>query len=166
MVEDGEWSGRIRTGKVTSTEQTTTATCCITENTITKLTWFLIKSALSSVVATESWFQPWLKGGAREREKSLANSANFSLGSCTLVARAPRQFHLTIRLLPSASTELSCGRAGPAGWGCISARWLQRYLPRDLGLLESFTQVLNLRYVGHFAKADDTTFHALDYARA
>lgn len=54
MVEDGAWSGRIRTDTVISTEQTTTATCCIMENAITKFTWFLIKSALSSVVATES----------------------------------------------------------------------------------------------------------------
>lgn len=45
-------------------------------------------------------------------------------------------------------------------------RWLQRYLARDLGLLESFTQVLNLKYVGHFTEADDTTFHTPDYAQA
>lgn len=131
MVEDGAWSGRIRTGKVTSTEQTTTATCCITENTITKLTWFLIKSALSSVVATESWFQPWLKGGAREREreKSLANSANFSLGSCTLVARAPQA-------VSSHHQALAFSKHRAVLWPCRSC-WLRLYFSETAAALSA-----------------------------
>lgn len=43
-------------------------------------------------------------------------------------------------------------------------RWLQCCLVRDSEVLESFTEVLNLRYVGHFTETDDITFHTPDYA--